>query len=138
MPFVSISRCSTGCDAFGAPQKTICNPEPDGPSGPGTTKLVQRSGDPPKPVPGSLTPPLDAAVAVVMRLDCLGCGRALPQLKSAGSGLEQPARNASRMRFRYVPDHGSKTPGTTARTGPTVGRMMQLRWRERRIRPLLQ
>ena len=52
-----------GSDAFGAPHKTICNPEPDGPSGPGTTKLVQRSPEAPKPVPGSLTYPPDAAVA---------------------------------------------------------------------------
>ena len=78
-----------GSDAFRAPQKTICNPEPDGPSGPGTTKLAQRSGDPPKPVPGSLIDPLDAAGAVVHRLTRLGCGRASSQLKSAGSGLEQ-------------------------------------------------
>ena len=78
-----------GCDAFGAPQKAICNPEPDGPSGPGTTKLVQRTAKAQKPVPGSLTDPLDAAVAAVMRLDRLGCGRALPRLKSVGSGLEQ-------------------------------------------------
>ena len=78
-----------GSDAFRAPQKTICNLEPDGPSGSGTTKLVQRSGRPPKAVPGSLTDPLDAAVAVVMRLDCLGCGRASSQLKTVGSGLEQ-------------------------------------------------
>ena len=50
-------------DTFRAPQKTICNPEPDGPSGPGTTKLVQRTAKAPKPGPGSLTDPLDAAVA---------------------------------------------------------------------------
>ena len=48
-----------GCDAFGAPHKTIRNPEPDGPSGPGTTKLVQRSAEAPEPVPGSLIDPLD-------------------------------------------------------------------------------
>ena len=55
-----------GSDAFRAPQKTICNPdvpEPDGPSGPGTTKLVQRSAEAPKHVQGGLTYPLDAAVA---------------------------------------------------------------------------
>ena len=84
-----MSNCPSGSDAFRAPQKTIWNPEPDGPSGPGTTKLVQRSAEAPKPVPGSLTYPLDAAVASVMRLDCLGCGRALPQLKTVGSGLDQ-------------------------------------------------
>ena len=50
-------------DNFRAPQKTICNPEPDGPSGPGTTKLAQRSGDPPKPVQGNLKYALDADVA---------------------------------------------------------------------------
>ena len=65
-----------GCDAFGAPQKTICNPEPDGPSGPGTTKLVQRSTEAPEPVQGSLSLPLDAAGATVWRLTRLGCGRA--------------------------------------------------------------
>ena len=78
-----------GCDTFGAPQKTMCNPEPDEPSGPGTTKLAQRTKEAPKPVLGSLTDPLDAAVAAVMRLDCLGCGRASSQLKTRGSGLEQ-------------------------------------------------
>ena len=89
MPFVVVSIGPMGSDTFRAPQKAICNPEPDGPSGPGTTKLVQRSTQAPKPVQGSLVYPLDAAVAVVMRLDCLGCGRASSQLKSVGSGLEQ-------------------------------------------------
>ena len=63
MPFVVVSNGPMGSDTFRAPQKTIRNPEPDGPSGPSTTKLVQRTRDPPKPVPGSLTDPLDAAVA---------------------------------------------------------------------------
>ena len=89
MPFVVVSNGSVGSDAFRAPRKTIWDPEPDGPSGPGTTKLVQRSGRPPKPVPGSLTYPLDVAVAAVMRLNCLGCGRTPPRLKTVGSGLEQ-------------------------------------------------
>ena len=70
-----------GSDAFGAPQKTICNPEPDGPSGPGTTKLAHRTKEAPKPVPGSLSYPLDAAVAAVLRPGCLGRGRAHPSLK---------------------------------------------------------
>ena len=78
-----------GPDDFRAPQKTICNPEPDGPSGPGTTKLAQRTKEAPKPVPGSLVCPLDAAVAVVLRPNCLGCGRAFGQLKTVGSGLDQ-------------------------------------------------
>ena len=42
-----------------------------------------------KPVRGSLTDPLDAAAAVVMRRGCLGCGRASSQLKTVGSSLEQ-------------------------------------------------
>ena len=62
-PFVGISKWSVGSDTFKAPQKTIRNPEPDGPSCPGTTKLVQRSPEAPKPVPGSLIDPLDAVVA---------------------------------------------------------------------------
>ena len=74
---------------FRAPQKTIRNPEPDGPSGPGTTKLAQRTGDPPKPVSGSLTDPLDAAGAVVGGRAGPGRGRASSQLKSVGSGPEQ-------------------------------------------------
>ena len=78
-----------GSDAFRAPHKTIWNLEPDSPSGPGTTKLVQRTVEAPKRVPGSLTDPLDAAVAVDLRVGCLGCGRALPGLKTVGSGLEQ-------------------------------------------------
>ena len=86
---VVISKWSAGCDTFRAPQKTICNPEPDGPSGPGTTKLAQRSTEASKPVLGSLVYPLDAAVAAVLRLDCLGCSRASSQLKSGGSGLGQ-------------------------------------------------
>ena len=102
-----------GCDTFGAPQKTIRNPEPDGPSGPGTTKLVQRSTEAPEPVPGRLSDPLDAAVAVVMRLDCLGGGRASSQLKTGGSGLEQtcqkrildafPVCSEPLMPYRRVP-----------------------------------
>ena len=71
-----------GSDAFRAPQKTICNPEPDGPSGPGTTKLVQRSAEAPKPVPGRLTYPLDTLVTANSRRGCLGRGRALPSPKS--------------------------------------------------------
>ena len=63
MPLVVISNGPSGSDTFRVPQKAICNPEPDGPSGPGTTKLAQRSGDPPKPVQGSLMYPLNAAVA---------------------------------------------------------------------------
>ena len=82
MHFVVVSRRPTGSGSFRVPQKTIRNPEPDGPSGPSTTKLVQRSTNPPNPAPGSLTDPLDAAVAVVMRLDCLGHRRALPSPKS--------------------------------------------------------
>ena len=78
-----------GPDAFRAPQKTICNPEPDGPSGPGTTKLVQRSAEASKPVSGRLTDPLDVAVTADRRLRGLGCGRASSQLKSVGSGPEQ-------------------------------------------------
>ena len=93
MSFVGISKWPMGSDAFRAPQKTICNPEPDGPSGPGTTKLVQRSGDPPKLVPGSLTDPLDAAVAPLCSRGCLGCGRASSQLKTVGSGLGQTCQN---------------------------------------------
>ena len=93
-----------GCDTFGAPQKTICNPEPDGPSGPGTTKLVQKSPEAPRPVLGSLTYPLDAAVAVVMRLDCLGCGRASSQLKTVGSGLEQTCQKRILDAFPVAPE----------------------------------
>ena len=63
MPFEMVSNGSMGSDTFRAPQKTIWNPEPDGPSGPGTTKLVQRSAEAPEPVQGSLTNPLDAAAA---------------------------------------------------------------------------
>ena len=81
MPFVVVSSGSMRSDTFRAPQKTICNPEPDGPSGPGTTKLVQRSTEVPEPVPGCLTDPLDAAVAVAVRPVCPGCGRALPSPK---------------------------------------------------------
>ena len=99
MPFVVVSNGPMGFDAFRAPQKTIWNPEPDGPSGPGTTKLVQRSAQAPKPVQGSLTDPLDAAVAAIMRLDCLGCGRASSQLKSVGSGLEQTRQKRIRDAF---------------------------------------
>ena len=68
MPFVVVSNGPMGSNAFRAPHKTIRNPEPDGPSGPGTTKLVQRSPEAPKPVQGSLTYPLDAVVAAVMPL----------------------------------------------------------------------
>ena len=89
MPFVVVSKGPMGSDAFRVPQKTIRNPEPDGPSGPGTTKLAQRNGEAPKPVQGSLRYPVDAAVAVVM----LGLPRvragSSPRLKSVGSGLEQ-------------------------------------------------
>ena len=80
MPFVVVFNGPMGSDAFRAPQKTLCNPEPDGPSGPGTTKLVQSSTEAPEPVPGSLVCPLDAAVAVVLRPNWLGCGRASSQL----------------------------------------------------------
>ena len=52
-----------GFDAFRAPQKATWSPERDGPSAPGTTKLAQRTPEAPKPVQGSLTYPLDAAVA---------------------------------------------------------------------------
>ncbi len=89
MPFVVLSNRPSGCEASREPQKTMCNPEPDGPSGPGTTKLVQRSAEAPKPVPGSLKYPLDALVTADRRLCGLGCGRASSQLKSVGSGLEQ-------------------------------------------------
>ena len=78
MPFVVVSNGPMGSDAFRAPQKTIWNPEPDGPSGPGTTKLVQRDREAPKPVPGSLTDPLDAVMAVDGRAHTLGCGQASP------------------------------------------------------------
>ena len=63
MPFVVVSNGPMESDAFRTPQKTIWNPEPDGPSGPGTTKLAQRSAEAPEPVQGSLMHPLDAAVA---------------------------------------------------------------------------
>ena len=63
MSFVVVSTRSVGSDAFRAPHKTIRNPESDGPSGPGTTKLVQRSPEAPEPVPGSLTHPPNAAEA---------------------------------------------------------------------------
>ena len=89
MPFVVISNGPSGCDTFRVPQKTICNPEPDGPSGPGTTKLVQTTGDSQKPVSGSLSDPLDAAGAVVGGRGGPGRGRASSQPKSVGSGLEQ-------------------------------------------------
>ena len=124
------------CDVFRAPQKTIWNPEPDGPSGPGTTKLVQNA---PNPVPGSLAYPLDAAVAGDRLRDGLGRGR-----------NPSPARNPSKSARSCLPEShlgccsgGRKTkrrrtPGTTGRTGPTVGRVMQLRGGERRIRQLLQ
>ena len=89
MPFVVASNGPMGSDMFRAPQKAIWNPEPDGPSGPGTTKLAQKSAEALKPVQGSLTDPLDAAVAAVTRLGCLGYGRASGQLKTGGSWLEQ-------------------------------------------------
>ena len=72
MPFVMVSNGPMGSDAFRAPQKAIWNPEPDGPSGPGTTKLAQKSAEAPKPVLGSLTHPLDVAVAPF----CLRAARA--------------------------------------------------------------
>ena len=89
MPFVVVSNGPTRSDAFRVPRKTICNPEPDGPSSPRTTKVAQSSTEAPKPVSSSLTYPLEAALAVDLRVGCLGCGRALPWLKTAGSGLEQ-------------------------------------------------
>ena len=104
MPFVVVSNGPMRCDTFRAPQKTICNPEPDGPSGPGTTKLVQRSAEAPKPVPGSLTYPLDALVTADRRLRGLGCGRASSQLKSVGSCLEQTSQKRIPDAFPAVPD----------------------------------
>ena len=85
MPFVVMSNGPSGSDALREPQKTIWNPEPDGPSGPGTTKRAPRTRNPPKPVPGSLTYPLDAAVAANGRRWRLGGGRTPPQPKSVGS-----------------------------------------------------
>ena len=78
MPFVVTTSGSMGSDAFRAPQKTIHAPEPDGPSGPGTTKLVQRSAEAPEPIPGSLSYPVDTLVTPNSRRGCLGRGRALP------------------------------------------------------------
>ena len=81
MPFVMTSSGSMGSDMFRAPQKTTRAPEPDGPSGPGTTKLVQRSAEAPKPIPGSLSYPLDTLVTANSRRGCLGRGGALPSPK---------------------------------------------------------
>ena len=92
-PFVGISKWSMGFDAFRASQKTICNPEPDGPSGPGTTKLVQRSAEAPQAVQGSLTYPLDAAVAADGRASTLGCWQDPSPAKTGGSGLDQTCQN---------------------------------------------
>ena len=89
MPFVVVSSGSMGSDMFRAPQKTIWNPEPDGPSGPGTTKLAQKSAEALKPVQGSLTDPLDALVAFDRRTGRPGCGRTPPRPKRGGSSLEQ-------------------------------------------------
>ena len=75
-----------GSDAFRAPHKTIWNLEPDSPSGPGTTKLVQRTVEAPKRVPGSLTDPLDAAVAVDGQLGGLGGDTAPWRLARKGGG----------------------------------------------------
>ena len=121
MPFVMTSNGPMGSNAFRAPQNTICNPEPDGPSCPGTTKLVQKA---PKPVPGSLAYPLDAAVAGDRLRDGLGRGR-----------NPSPARNPSKSKLSCLPKShlgccsGGTRPrsrrslGTRGRTGPTVGRM---------------
>ena len=81
MPFVMISHRPMGSDTFRAPQKTMCNPEPDGRPGPGTTKLAQRSAEAPNPVPGSLTSPLDTMVTSDSRRSNLGRGSALPSPK---------------------------------------------------------
>ena len=104
MPFVVVSNAPMGSGAFRAPEKTICNPEPDGPSGPGTTKLVQKTAEASKPVPGSLSYPLDAAVAVVGRLSWLGNGRGLPSSKTVGSGLEQTCQKRILDAFPVGPD----------------------------------
>ena len=89
MLFVVISNGPMGSDAFGAPQKTICNPEPDGPSGPGTTKLVQRSAEAPKHVQGQPHVHPRRGRGSALPLDCLGCSRTPPSVKTVGSGLEQ-------------------------------------------------
>ena len=90
-----------GSDAFRAPQKTIENPEPDGPSGPSTIKLVQRSAEAPKPVPGSLSYPLDTLVTANSRRGCLGRGGALPSSKPIQVWAELPAKIAPWMLFRW-------------------------------------
>ena len=100
MPFVVASKGPMGSDAFRAPQKTISNPEPDGPSGPGTTKVVQRSTGAPKPVPGSLSYPLDTLVTAISRRGCLGRGGALPSRKPTQVWAQAPAKIAPWMLFR--------------------------------------
>ena len=80
-----------GSDAFRVPQKTICNPEPDGPSVRGPPNS-SRGLEKPKPVPGSLTDPLDAAAAADARPSCLGDDRTPPQRKEE-SGLDQTCQN---------------------------------------------
>ena len=90
-----------GSDTFRAPQKAICNPEPHGPSGPGTTKLVQRSAEAPQSVPGSLTYPIDTMVTSDRRRGCLGRGRGLPSPKPIQVQAELPAKIAPWMLFRW-------------------------------------
>ena len=139
MPFKVVSKGPNGVDTRRAPQKTICNPEPDGPSGPSTTKLVQRSPEAPKPILGSLAGPLDAMVTADRRRRGLSCGRALQpaEISRLRSGADLPETHpgcvsgGARWLIRL-------SPGTTGRTGPTVGRRMRLRVGERRIRQQLQ
>ena len=123
MPFVVVSNGPMGSDAFGAPQKTICNPEPDGQSGPGTTKLVQRRTEAPKPVSGSLTDPLDAAVAVVVCPNCPGCGRGSSQLKSVGPGLVQTCQKRILDAFP-VPPGGPNAYRPVPRDAPDPRRVV--------------
>ena len=119
MPFVVVSNGPMGSDTLRAPQKAIYDPEPDGPSGPGTTKLVQRSPEAPKSVQGSLAYPIDTLVAANSRRGCLGRSRALPSPKSIQVQAELPAKIAPWMLFPWQEDqtpnagyHGThRTPG---------------------------
>ena len=67
------------------------------PAGPGTTKVVQRTGDPPKPAPGSLTDPLDAAVAADGRGQRKG-----PQLEISKHQSESRPKIPRRRLFQWV------------------------------------
>ena len=121
MPFVVVSNGPMGSDAFGAPQKTIRAPEPDGPSGPGTTKLAQRSTEAPEPVQSSLSYPLDAGVAADKRPGCLGRGRTPPWTEKRRL---RPGADLAETHPGCV-SGGTRTskrlsPGTTGRTTPTA------------------